>query len=162
MILVRFHQDREIPMHAIHRTRTAALAVALLGLGLAGCSFHHPTQAERDAKLKQQTADATAAARKNAELIGARARVAAADAERKLNIMASGVKQGWKEGKPAAGRININSADRVQLVRLPGISVRTAERIIAARPYGTSRELVRKHILTQEQYDRISSRVTTD
>jgi DNA uptake protein ComE-like DNA-binding protein len=43
---------------------------------------------------------------------------------------------------------------------LPGISDDEADRIIAGRPYASTRQLVDKRILSRDAYDKIADRVT--
>jgi predicted DNA-binding helix-hairpin-helix protein len=43
--------------------------------------------------------------------------------------------------------VDINSADRKELMTLPGIGSAEADKIVANRPYLTKTELVTKHVL---------------
>jgi len=123
---------------------------------LAACNSKPPS----DEQLKQQAAETTQQVKKGAQQTAADAKVAAANAERKVNDIAAGVKQGLNtNGKPAAMQVNINSATEEQLAGLSGITPARAHRIVRGRPYDTSQELVSKGILTKEQYDRISTQI---
>jgi hypothetical protein len=42
---------------------------------------------------------------------------------------------------------------------LPGINSQKAERIIAERPYANTRQLVTRHILTEDEYAQVQDRV---
>jgi DNA uptake protein ComE-like DNA-binding protein len=67
-----------------------------------------------------------------------------------------GVKEGMgKDSKP----VNINKASREDLLSLPGIGDRDADRIIAARPFDDAHALVTRHIVTSAEYDQIKDRV---
>ena len=78
-----------------------------------------------------------------------------------LTSVVSGVREGLRsDGRPAA--IDINAATEDQLVDLPGISGSRARKIIRGRPYKTSQDLVSRGILTQEQFDRISTQITAN
>ncbi len=44
-------------------------------------------------------------------------------------------------GKPAAGVVNLNTADKAALESLPGVGAATADNIIAARPFKTVEDL---------------------
>jgi DNA uptake protein ComE-like DNA-binding protein len=57
------------------------------------------------------------------------------------------------------GPVNINRASAGDLASLPGIDEATADKIIAARPYQNSYELVKRHLITKAEYDRISNRI---
>jgi len=87
--------------------------------------------------LKEKTAQATAEMKQNAKAV------------------AEGVREGWSRDKP----LNINTATKDQLMGLPGITDTQAERIIAARPYAEPNDLVKRRVLPQAEYDRISERI---
>jgi DNA uptake protein ComE-like DNA-binding protein len=108
-------------------------AVTMLAL-LAGCSAppQNPDQ------LREQTAKATAELKSDTKAI------------------AEGVREGLARDKT----LDLNSATKEQLTSLPGISNERADRIINGRPYGNSQELVTRHIVSQQEYDRIRDQVT--
>ena len=56
-------------------------------------------------------------------------------------------------------RCDLNSATRRQLATLPGLTDEDAARIIANRPYQGERGLLRKHVLSEAQYDQIKDYV---
>jgi len=80
---------------------------------------------------------------------------ATAEAARDAKAVAQGVVEGLKEKGP----ININKATEGDLEGLPGIDSVTAGKIVAARPYNTSSDLVRRHLITKSEYDRIANRI---
>ena len=55
--------------------------------------------------------------------------------------------------------ININHSSADDLRSLPGIDDAAAHRIIAHRPYGDSDDLVKRHIISRAEYDRISGKI---
>jgi hypothetical protein len=55
--------------------------------------------------------------------------------------------------------IDLNSATKEQLSALPGIGAVHAQKIIDNRPYKTKADLVRKKVIPQSVYNRISARV---
>jgi len=59
-----------------------------------------------------------------------------------------------------APALNLNSATREDLEKLPGIGEALADRIIAARPFKTRMQLVSKGVLTKAQYAKVRSHVT--
>ena len=103
-------------------------------LCLAGCT---PASRSPDA-IREDTAGATAAATRDARAVA----------------------QGVFEGLRAKGPLNINRATRDQLETLPGIDRDTADRIIAGRPYESSVALLKRHLLTKQEYGHIANRVT--
>lgn len=70
--------------------------------------------------------------------------------------IAQGVREGWSRDKP----LDLNSANKDQLMSLPGMGPAMADRVIAARPYDAASDLVSRHIISREEYDRIAERVT--
>ncbi len=66
--------------------------------------------------------------------------MAAANAERAVNDVAAGVKQGLDSNNPPAGSspVDLNSASVVTLAVSPGISLVKAKQITDHRPYTSS------------------------
>lgn len=63
-------------------------------------------------------------------------------------------------GKTApAGKMDINSASKDDLEKLPGIGPATSQKIIDGRPYKTKRDLLTKKIVSQSEYDKISNNI---
>ena len=52
-------------------------------------------------------------------------------------------------------RVDLNSASRKELAQLPGITDDDADRIIANRPYGSERGLLRKRVIGERKYEQI-------
>ncbi len=105
----------------------------LLVAGLAGCTQQQNTQ-----ELKEKTAQATAAVKRDAEAVEA------------------GIREGWSRDKP----LNLNTATKEQLLSLPGVTATEASRVIAGRPYSQPGEVVTRRILPKTEYDKIADRVT--
>lgn len=55
--------------------------------------------------------------------------------------------------------ININTGSQVQLETLPGIGPKTAEKIIAGRPYGSVQELLNKKIVGSKVFNQIKDKI---
>jgi len=106
------------------------LSIALFGL--AGCNAN-PTPDQ----IRQDTAKATKTAAQDAKAV------------------AQGVSDAFKKNDA----VNINAASADDLEKLPGIDAARARRIIANRPYDHSDDLVKKHAISKDEYDRISSQV---
>ena len=113
--------------------KVLSVASILLALALAGCN-HQPTPEE----LKEKTAKATAEAKRDAKAV------------------AEGVREGWNSEQS----VDLNSATKQQLLKLPGVTPEEADRVIAGRPYSEPDELVTKHILPKTEYEKIKSRIT--
>ncbi len=109
-----------------------AIAVLLI-LPFAAC-----TQPQNPDQIRERTASATAAAKADTKAVA----------------------EGIKEGLSKNTTVNINSATKDELMKLPGITDARADRIIAARPYDSTEELVSKKVLTKGEYDQIASRIT--
>jgi DNA uptake protein ComE-like DNA-binding protein len=104
---------------------------ALLAGALVGCS---PSNTQ---SLQEHTADATAAAKRDAGAIA----------------------RGVAEGLKRKGPVNINTASDADLEKLPGVTPQIAGAIMEKRPYGATRDLVRKHAMTAAQYSRVKAQI---
>lgn len=62
---------------------------------------------------------------------------------------------------PWLSKVDINSATREELMKLPGINEATADKIIAGRPFKSKDDLVTKNIVTRAEYSKVSKRLTT-
>jgi DNA uptake protein ComE-like DNA-binding protein len=107
--------------------------IALVGIGLAGCTAHDRSP---DA-IREQTAHATSTAVRDAKAV------------------TQGVVQGIRQQRT----ININKASAADLSALDGIDDETANRIIEHRPYGDSYDLVKRHVLSKTEYNRIAGKI---
>jgi DNA uptake protein ComE-like DNA-binding protein len=100
---------------------------------LAGCTPHDRSPDE----IRRQTAQATSTATRDAKA----------------------VVQGVVEGVKQQRTLNINRSSADDLESLPGIDAGAARRIVANRPYSDSYDLVKRHILSREEYDRIAGKI---
>ena len=107
--------------------------VLLVPVVLAGCTAHDRSPDE----IRQQTAHATSTAARDAKA----------------------VVQGVVEGIKQQRTINLNRSSAKDLSSLPGIDDATAQRVIAHRPYTDSYDLVKRHIISKEQYDHIAGKI---
>ncbi|MGA8431834.1 MAG: helix-hairpin-helix domain-containing protein [Candidatus Sulfotelmatobacter sp.] len=110
---------------------SALFAGAILCLTVACAPNQSPDQ------LREKTAQATAEVSRNAK------------------AMAEGVKEGLSRDKT----VNVNKASKDDLLSLPGITDHEADRIIAERPFDNTHQLVSRHIVSQEEFDKIKDRI---
>jgi DNA uptake protein ComE-like DNA-binding protein len=113
-------------------------ALVLLVTLLAACTNNKDNPDE----IRQRTADATATMRRDTKAV------------------VEGVKEGM--GRDKDKTVNINKASREDLLSLPGVTEREADRIIASRPFDDTHDVVKRHVLTEAEYARISDRISAD
>jgi DNA uptake protein ComE-like DNA-binding protein len=116
------------------------LCVTALPLFYTACTACN-SKPQTPEQLRQQTAAATAQLKDSAKAV------------------AQGVRDGLTRPSPDQP-LNLNSASKAQLVGLPGIDDATADRIIAGRPYSSEHELLDKHIVSRDQYNKIADSIT--
>jgi DNA uptake protein ComE-like DNA-binding protein len=124
------HQTN-MPFSLVPKVFCGFLALSLAGV--VAC-----TTKENPDEIREKTAQATAEMRRDAK------------------AMAEGVKEGWQNGKT----IDLNTATRDQMLSLPGVTPHQADRIISGRPYDNSHDLVARHLVPEEEYDKIKDRLT--
>lgn len=108
--------------------------VLLVGVaGLVGCT----RESRSPDAIRRDTANVTAGAAQDAKAV------------------ALGVVDGLRRKGP----VNINKASSEDLQRLPGITPRIAETIIADRPFESGSELVRRRIVSKSEYDQIADKI---
>ena len=115
-----------------------AFALVLLSLPLLSACTGCSRQEKSPEQIRQDTASATA----------------------KLKRDTVAVAQGLKEGITSQQMVDVNAASKTELTSLPGITDAAAAKIIAARPYDNKDQLVTRRVLTQEQYDKVATRIT--
>jgi DNA uptake protein ComE-like DNA-binding protein len=138
----------------------AICALGILAAALIGCTNNSTNQ--NDQEIRQKSAEATRDVQKGAKQLAAGTKVAAAKAVDGVNAVAQGVKDGVSSNKQdeSSDLVDINSASTASIAMLPGISISKAHDIVGGRPYRNAHALVRRGLLTQEQYDRIASKIT--
>jgi DNA uptake protein ComE-like DNA-binding protein len=121
-----------VALHLIFMVKAVSMAAFLLpALLLAGCS---PSNTDT---LQRRTADATAAAKRDAGAIA----------------------RGVTEGLTRKGPLDINDTSAAQLQTLPGVTPEMAGKIVEHRPYTSTRDLVRRRILSTAEYDRVKNQI---
>lgn len=146
-------ENGSVKEFAIRLAAGAAICAALVWMTSCTASGKQ----ESDQQIQRQAQEATENAKVAAQKAAAEARVAAANAERDAHDVAQGVRAGLHDGN--ANTVDVNSASRSELERLPGVTAATARRIEADRPYDTAHDLVRKGAVTEAEYDRIAGDV---
>jgi len=132
---------------------TLGLCVALFWM--VSCSRH-----ESDRRLQQQAQQATVKAKMAAQKAAADARVAAQQAAQETRAIAAGVRAGLHTPTGEAHPVDLNSASSERLETLPGVNAALARRIEEHRPYARARDLVRKGVVSPQEYQRIAGDVT--
>jgi DNA uptake protein ComE-like DNA-binding protein len=99
--------------------------------GLACAPNQNPDQ------LREKTAEATSALKRDTKAVA----------------------EGVKEGLSSKRSVDLNKASKGDLSALPGITAQKAERIIAERPYASTRQLVTRHVVSENEYAQIRDRV---
>jgi DNA uptake protein ComE-like DNA-binding protein len=61
--------------------------------------------------------------------------------------------------KTAGEKLDINTASKDELEKLPGIGPVTSQKIIDGRPYRAKNELVSKKIVSKSEYDKIKDQI---
>ncbi|HEY2470821.1 MAG TPA: helix-hairpin-helix domain-containing protein [Terracidiphilus sp.] len=112
--------------------RSFALVPIIL-LAIAGCTAHDRSPDQ----IREQTARATSTAARDAKAV------------------AQGVVEGVKQQRT----ININRSSADDLKSLPGIDDATAHRIVEHRPYTDSYDLVKRRIISHDEYNRIAGKI---
>jgi DNA uptake protein ComE-like DNA-binding protein len=152
MLVNEFRSGKDMDAHGKQLFLTLT-AVALTTL-LTAC-----TPPANDQHLQEQAAKATEEAKQQSKEAVAQARVAAANAERAVDDVAAGVKQGLNTKNPD-GRVDLNGASEADLAALPGISVGKAKQIVDHRPYTSTHDLVNDGLISEHQFDALAPKIT--
>ena len=131
----------------------AAMILCTAVLWFGGCSN------QSDRQIRENAERATEQAKVQARKAADEAKIAAANATREANDVAQGVREGMHNGHEDHGVVNVNAASRADLESLPGVSPATADRIAQNRPYSTPYDMVRKRVISQSEFNRISGNV---
>ncbi len=133
------------------RSKIPIVFLSGIALGFAACSNDPATTRKQAAnateQLKQDTREAAGDIKKGAEV-----------AKTNLTAAAQGVKEGLND--KSSSHVNVNTASKGELMGLPGIDEAQANAIIADRPYRTPHQIVTKGAVREDEYQKISSRLT--
>jgi DNA uptake protein ComE-like DNA-binding protein len=146
-----------------HWTVGSLLGVVLLA---GGCTWNGNSDDERarEQRTRDEVARATEKAKPALQDAGREIGKAAAVAADEAQAAAEGVREGWRRGKDSPSKdspVDINAASEAELLTLPGIGHRDARRIIDGRPYRDKRDLVSRGAITEEEYGKIRSLITS-
>ena len=83
----------------------------------------------------------------------------AKDAGKKATPPAAASQKTEKKAEKKGEIVDINSASKQELMSLPGIGDAYSQKIIDNRPYRGKNDLVRKSIIPQATYDKISGQI---
>jgi DNA uptake protein ComE-like DNA-binding protein len=122
-------------MQLLNRHSLSLISLTLVFAGITACS-----NKDNPDEIRQRTAQATETMRRDTKA----------------------VVEGVKEGMVHGNTVNINKASRGDLLSLPGMTEREADRIIADRPFADTHELVTRHVLSDAEYDKIRDRIIAD
>lgn len=120
---------------AVLGSNSILICLLFSGLSLAGCSTDDHKQ--NPDELREKTAEATAELKRNAKSV------------------AEGVKEGWSRDK---NRIDLNNASKEELVST-GLTRTQSDHVIEHRPYAHPRDLLTKHVLSEDEYKQIEPHV---
>lgn len=126
------------------------LTTALAIVGLA-CSNDPGT-------TRQQATNATEQLKKESREAAGDIKKGAAVAQTQITAAAQGVKEGIND--KSSSQVDLNSANKAQLMGLPGIDEPRANAIIADRPYGRPHDVVAKGAISASEFQKISDHVT--
>jgi len=122
----------------------------ILAIGGIACSNDAGTTRQQAAKateeLKQESREAAGNIKKGAAV-----------AQTQITAAAQGVKEGLNDKNSSL--VDLNNANKAQLMGLPGIDEPKANAIIADRPYQQPRDVVRKGAISAKEFEKISDHV---
>ncbi len=123
---------------------------------LIGCS----TKPEDTQKTRQEAADAAAQLKQDTKQAATELKQGAEEARKQGTAIAQGVREGWQRDN-SKKIVNVNSASEADLLTLPGFTRHKAIDVIENRPYRTPHDLVTKGILSETDFSRAASRIST-
>jgi len=107
---------------------------------------------------RQQAANATEQLKRESREAAGNIKKGAAVAETQLTAAAQGVKEGIND--KSSSLVDLNSANKAQLMGLPWIDEARANAIIADRPYQRPHDVVSKGAISANEFQKISNHVT--
>ena len=131
--------------------RTRSMSTLAVIAALAGASLVHAqtgaTPTESPMKQSATTTEAKATSAQPSEGQTSQAQASKTSAKAK------------SYGSKHVAKVDLNSASREELMKLPGINTETADKIIAARPFKSKSALLSKKLVSRKEYGSIAGRV---
>ncbi|MHB8653845.1 MAG: ComEA family DNA-binding protein [Terriglobia bacterium] len=134
------------------------IMIAILGSLLTGCTQNSTTPEQ----TREQTAEAAKKVKDETKEAAKKIEAASDQVKDQVKAVAQGAKEGWTGDKGKPRTVDLNTASSAELTSLPGIGKSEARRIIKARPFTTTHELVSRGILTEDDYQKLSDHVTVN
>ena len=143
------------------RTSFALTAAAmLLSASLVMAQGSTPTTSSTTAKGAKPVAGAIAKTAASAKTTAASAKTTAATAKTTAADAKTTAAAAATTAKPAAGAlVDLNSASKADLAKLPGIGDAISAKIIAGRPWANKAQLLSKGLVSKPVYDKLSALV---
>jgi len=133
------------------RTTFLLLMTAAVIAGSIACSNDPNT-------TRRQAASATEQLKRDSREAAGNIKKGAATARTDLTAAAQGVKEGLND--KSSSELNLNDANKAQLMGLSGIDEARANAIIADRPYRRAHDVVSKGAISEAEYQKIAAHVT--
>jgi DNA uptake protein ComE-like DNA-binding protein len=108
---------------------------------------------------RQQAANATEQIKQDSREAAGNIKKGAETARTEITAAAQGVKEGLSD--KGSSEVNLNTANKAALMGLPGINEARANAIIADRPYQHPHDIVSKRAITEDEFQKIASQVST-
>jgi DNA uptake protein ComE-like DNA-binding protein len=154
----RYNPSLESPLQPVRpMSHCFKLALLLCLILLIGCS----TKPQDTQKTRQQAADAAAQLKQDSKQAVTELKQGAEEARKEGTAIAQGAREGWSRDNTKK-IVNVNSASEADLLTLPGFTRKKAIDLIENRPYRNKHDLVAKGVISETDYSRISSRITTE
>ena len=144
------------------RTQTFTTYIAIIILWLAALSSGCTQKSTTPEQTREETAEAAKKVKDESKEAARQIEAASDQVKDQVKAVAQGAKEGWNEDKDKTPTVDLNTASVADLTRLPGIGKTEARRIIKARPFTTTHELVSRGILSEDDYQKLSDHVTVN
>lgn len=131
---------------------TASLFLLAFAAAVISCNSNDPNA------TRQQAQQATEQLKRDSREAAGNIKKGAETARTQLSAAAEGVKQGLDDKN--SSKVDLNNADKAQLMGLQGIDENHANAIIADRPYSSAHDAVHKGAISEDQYRSIADHVS--
>ena len=142
------------------RTQTFTTYITIIILWLAALLTGCTQKSMTPEQTREETADAAKKVREESKEAAKQIEAASDQVKDQVKAVAQGAKEGWNDDKDKTRTVDINTASEAELTSLPGVGKTEARGIIKARPFTTKHELVSRGIFSEDDYLKLSDRVT--